>query len=304
MCGKTQQDGGVAVRIAPVAMLLVAVKQVGTYNFRMLTAAITGITGLAGGHLANALRARGCRVIGISRRFDTGFAWADMRVVPDLTDVDALRDAFRDCGIIFHFADRAQRKSYRKENVGVAARVVTAMRTSAQQCGVRRIVAASSVYAEDPYDLYGRSKRGMEEAALAASSGTPAVILRLPPLYGSGARGSVRHIARAAERGWPLPFKSANAPRRFLSLDALAELCGQLVELDDQAFAAIAGRTFTPVAPQIGSLAALSRTLGHGRTRLFPVPGIDLLLGGRVSRESLERDHDALRVATGWQALC
>lgn len=268
----------------------------------MMTVAITGITGLAGGHLASALRASGHRIIGVSRQRDTGPAWADMRVVSDLTDVDALRDAFRDCDIIFHFADRAQRKSYREEDVDMAARVMTAVRTGAQQCGVRRIVVASSVYAEDADDLYGQSKRKMEQAASAASPGTPAVVLRFPPLYGPGARGSVRHIARAAQRGWPLPFGSANAPRRFLSLDALADLCGRLAELDARTFAALTGRTFTPVAPHVGSLAALSRTLGHGRTRLFPVPGIDLLLGGRVPRATLERDRDALRAATGWQA--
>lgn len=227
-----------------------------------------------------------------------------MRIVPDLTNVDALSNAFFGCDIIFHFADRAQRRSYREEDVGLAARVVTAVRTAALRCAIHRIVAASSVYAEDANDRYGRSKRNMEKAGLAASPGTPAVILRLPPLYGSGARGSVRHIARAAERGWPLPFGSANAPRRFLSLAALADLCCHLAELDDRAFATITGNTFVPVSPQNGSLAALSRTLGEGRTRLFPVPGIDLLLGGRVAHEDLERDRAILRDATGWQASC
>lgn len=271
----------------------------------MAKIAITGVTGLAGGHVAHALRAAGHQIVGISRRVDADRAGEPVHTVPDLANADALTSALEGVDIVFHFADRADRKSYREEDVGSAAKVLTAIRTAAGRAGVRRIVAASSVYAERadrPDDLYGRSKRAMETAGVAPSPSVPALILRLPPLHGPGARGAVRHIARAVEKGWPLPFALARAPRRFLSLDALADLCVHLTAAPDAVFDRAAGRVFIPVDARHGSLAALSQALGGGKARLLPIPGIDRLLGGRVVPGQLERDRDALADAIGWQA--
>lgn len=271
----------------------------------MTIAAITGITGLAGGHVAHALRVAGHKVVGISRRETADQSGEPVRAVKDLADIDALTSALESCDIVFHFADRANRKSYGEQDVGSAAMVLTAIRTAAARAGVRRVVVASSVYAERtdrPDDRYGRSKRAMEAIGVAPSPGAPALILRLPPLHGPGARGAVRHIARAVEKGWPLPFALAHAPRRFLSLDALADLCIHLATVNDAVFDRAAGRIFVPVDARHGSLAALSRTLGGGKARLLPVPGIDRLLGGRVTPGQLERDRDALADVIGWQA--
>jgi nucleoside-diphosphate-sugar epimerase len=272
---------------------------------RMAIAAITGITGLAGGQVAHALQASGHKVIGISRRMSSNVLKADILTVPDLTDVDALTLAFQKCDIIFHFADRADRKSYSEEDVGAAAEVLNAIRIAATRNGIRRIVAFSSIYADDvsrSNDRYGRSKRAMEAVAMASTPGEPALIFRLPPLYGPGARGAVRYITRAIEKGWPLPFALARTSRRFLSLNALADLCVHLIRLDDDTFKRAEARIFVPVAVQDGSLAALSRAIGGDQVRLLPVPGIDQILGGCVAPGQLERDRDALSQAIGWLA--
>lgn len=271
----------------------------------MAVAAIIGITGLAGGQISRALRAAGHDVVGISRRHVSDAAFPVLHSVPDLADVTALTAALGGCDIVFHFADRADRKTYAEQHVESAARVMGALRAACATNGVHRIVAASSVYAErddQPADLYGRSKRAMEAVALASSPGAPAAILRLPPLHGPGARGAVRHVARAIAKGWPLPLALAKAPRRFLSLSALAELCVHLTQLDGATFARAAGHIWVPVSVSQGSLAALAQSLGEGRARLFPVPGIDRLLGGQVTREQLAQDHQVLFEATGWQA--
>ena len=271
----------------------------------MTTVAITGITGLAGGHVARALRAAGFDIVGISRRILDARTGIPMRTVPDMTDADAMAAAFEGADIILHFADRADRKSYSEEDVGTAATTLAAIRTAAMRNGIRRIVAFSSIYADrtDRHDdLYGRSKRAMEAAGIELAPGPQAVVLRLPPLYGPGARGAVRHIALACERGWPLPFALARAPRRFLSLDALADLCVHLANLKDPMFDKAAGRILVPVAVHEGSLAALSRAIGGKRTRLLPVPGIDRLLGGRVAPGQLEKDRDEMIDVVGWQA--
>jgi nucleoside-diphosphate-sugar epimerase len=271
----------------------------------MVVAAITGITGLAGGQVSRALIAAGYDVVGISRRRASEASLPMLHTVPDLTDVAGLTVALEKCDIVFHFADRADRKTYGEQHVNTAAAVMTALRTACANNGVHRIVAASSVYAErDEHvdDLYGRSKRAMEAVALAPSPATPAVILRLPPLHGPGAQGAVRHVMRAIAKGWPLPLALATAPRRFLSLSALADLCVHLTQLDTAAFARAAGRIWVPVNESQGSLAALARSLGGDRTKLFPMPGIDRLLSGQITAERLEQDRQALLAATGWQA--
>ena len=270
-----------------------------------MVVAITGITGLAGSHIGRRIRAAGHDVVGISRRRMSDASFPVFHTVPDLTDVAALTVALEGCDSVFHFADRADRKTYGKQHVENAATVMSALRAACAINGVQRIVAASSVYAERddrPDDLYGRSKRAMEAVALAPSPGVPAVVLRLPPLHGPGARGAVRHVMRAMDNGWPLPLALAKAPRRFLSLSALAELCVHLTQLDGAAFARAAGHIWFPVNVSEGSLAALARSLGQGRAKLLPVPGIDHLLSGRVTAERLAQDRQALFEATGWQA--
>jgi nucleoside-diphosphate-sugar epimerase len=271
----------------------------------MATVAITGITGLAGEYTARALRSGGHTVVGISRQTAIGRAGEPVLTVTNLADVDALASALNGCDIVFHFADRADRKSYQEKDVGSAAAILQAIRAAAARARICRIVTASSVFAEHVDrrdDRYGRSKRAMEAAGMAADPGPRALILRMPPLYGPGARGAVRHLARAVENGWPLPFGWATAPRRFLSLDALADLCVHLTEVDDATFDRAAGRIFVPVDVRHGSLAALCRTLGDGKARLLPVPGIDKLLGGRVPVGQLEQDQAELIDAVRWQA--
>jgi len=272
----------------------------------MAIVAITGITGLAGGHVGHALRAAGHVVVGISRRQSVEWEGQATCVVSDLTDPAALTTALQGCDTILHFADRADRRTYSEADIDAAARMLSAIRKAAAANGIRRIVAASSVYAErddQSDDLYGRSKRAMEAVGLAKEPGAAALVLRLPPLHGTGAKGAVRHIARAVGKGWPLPFGLARTPRRFLSLDALADLCLHLVELEEGAFTRATGQIWVPLNVNQGSLSALARALGNGRnTRLLPIPGIDRLLGGRVPPGQLERDRDALLAAVGWQA--
>lgn len=269
----------------------------------MATIAITGITGLAGSSVARALRGAGQAVVGITRRSDTASCGADLRTVRDLRDADALAAALHGCDMVLHFADRANRKSYNECDVDTAATVMTALRIACNRTRINRIVAISSVYAEREdrsSDRYVRSKRAMEAVALAPSPGARAMVFRLPPLHGPGAKGAVRHIAAAVRRGWPLPLGLANAPRRFLSLDALAQLCVRLAMLDDLRFDAATGAIWYPSNSDEASLAALARSLG--KAKLIPVPGIDSLLSGTVSAGQLIDEQDALHRATGWRA--
>lgn len=270
----------------------------------MATIAITGFSGLAGGCVGQALAARGHHIIGISRQPIAHLHGREVRSVPELRDEEAMATALRGCECVLHFADRADRRSYTEEIVGSAAAVMRSIRSASARCGISRIVVASSVHAERDdasADRYAQSKRGMENVALADEPGAPAVVLRLPPLYGAGARGAVRHIAKAVAAGVPLPLAFAKAPRRFLSLNALGAFCAVLVSLEESRFRAMAGRVWYPSSSEASSLAALARSLGGRHARLFPVPGVDLLFAGRVSAARLASERAAIVEATGLQ---
>lgn len=269
----------------------------------MARIAITGISGLAGGHVGHQLIARGHEVVGISRRTAAPGTSLPMCQVTDFRDIDSWETALTGCDILFHFADRADRHSYTDSNVSDAAQAMTAIRNAAAVLGLDRLVVASSIYAERPdlpADRYGRSKRAMEAVALADLPGSPAVVLRLPPLYGPGAGGMVAHVSRAVTRKWPLPFGMATAGRRFLSLDALASLCGHLAGMDVSDFARMSGQIWGPAEPQVASLKALAKALG--RPWLIPVPGIDRLIGGRIAPEQIQAEQERIAKVSGWYA--
>ncbi|WBY07948.1 NAD-dependent epimerase/dehydratase family protein [Sphingomonas sp. 7/4-4] len=269
----------------------------------MCVVAITGITGLAGGAVSRRLRHANHEIVGISRRDIEEFDGFPVRSVPDFSDATAFARALRGCDAVLHFADRADRKSYTEANVDAASEAMHAIRIAAGQLNLSRLVAMSSVYAgREPSarDFYGLSKRRMEAVALAPDPGLPAAILRLPPLYGAGAKGSVGHIARAARAGIPLPFALAKAPRRFLGLDDLGELCLAILSLDQNRFAAMQGHIYYPSSARGGSLSALARLTNTGRTHLIAVPGIDHLIPGAVSAKQISEEREALTRATGW----
>lgn len=270
------------------------------------TIAITGITGLAGGSVGRVLQRAGHRIVGISRQNDVSIDGAEMRTVNDLRNSDALMAVLEGCDTILHFADRADRKTYAESDVDTAGLIMIALRTACDQLGIHRIVAASSVYAERDdraSDRYVRSKRRMEACALAPTPGAQAVVLRLPPLHGQGARGTIRHIANAAQRGWPLPFGLARASRRFLSLKALGDLCVAIATLDDERFAKGAGSILYPSSPSETSLAELAISLGKGNARLVPVPGIDHLVSGVIPAAQLADERNELYRVIGWREM-
>ncbi len=268
----------------------------------MARIAITGMSGLAGGYIGRHMIACDHEVVGISRRPSTADTAMPMRQVADVQDVEAWMTALAGCDIVFHFADRADRRNYTEDNVGDAARTMAAIRGAAAMLGLTRIVAASSIYAERP-DLpanrYGRSKLAMEAVAVAGSSGSSAIVLRLPPLYGPGAGGMMAHINRAVTRGWPLPFGMATAGRRFLSFDALASLCAHLAEVDAAVFSLMTGQVWGPADPRVVSLKSLAKSLGHAR--LIPVPGIDRLIPGRTTRARIVAEQERIAQVSGWR---
>ena len=186
---------------------------------------VTGATGFIGRVLCAALRERGLFVRAIARREADG-PWDEL-VTADLAAADAPADLLRGVDTVFHLAGKAHAlaelaaddASYRRINVGVTERLLALAARDAPA----RIVFASSVKAaaDDPercvdegWDAppttpYGRSKRESERLVLEAGegSGMHVAVLRLPLVYGGGAKGNLWKMmdAVARDRFPPVP---------------------------------------------------------------------------------------------------
>jgi UDP-glucose 4-epimerase len=88
----------------------------------------------------------------------------------------------------------------------------------------------SNVCSVPPKGIYGRSKWEAERllTSTLANSNTQLIILRPPLIYGPKAKGTLFQLICLIERGFPLPLKSSQAKRSFLSV---SNLCSAILTL-------------------------------------------------------------------------
>ena len=285
---------------------------------------VTGASGFVGRSLCARLMADGHGVIAAVRRPGTAPVQTTESVVGDLAGPVDWTGPMTGVDAVVHLAARVHvmRESAADPDAAFAAVNVAAtgrLADAARAAGVRRFLFLSSVKAlgeategrpfrdDDPaapLDAYGRSKRDGEDL-LAAFDGIEVVILRPPLVYGAGATGNLRTLARLVRRGVPLPVAGIRNRR---SLIGAANLAG--------AIAFCLGRTDAVghrlvVADTHLSTEALARALAaaDGRSaRLLPVPRFlfgplrRLGAGGLIDRlaGSLEVDPAGL-LAMGWR---
>lgn len=85
-----------------------------------------------------------------------------------------------------------------------------------------------------PTCAYGRSKRAAELAALTHfpdSNASRLSILRLPPVYGAGMKGNLAKMLHLADTPYPLPFGALRNRRSLLSVEALAAVVVDLLQM-------------------------------------------------------------------------
>jgi nucleoside-diphosphate-sugar epimerase len=295
------------------------------------TVVVTGAGGFIGSALCGELRARGRPLIGTVRGMRSGMP-PDLQPVGDLADAgDAvLDDLVGGAEAVVHLAGRAHvlqddardpEAAYARANAEMTARLARA----AARAEVRRFVLASSVkvngestrrgrpFAPDdaphPEDAYARSKLAAERALFEAARDTPMVpiVLRLPLVYGTAARGNFPRLVDAVRRGRRLPLASIDNRRALLYVGNLVDAISAVLDVPQPRpgvyFVADTESVSTP--DLVRAIAAAWRV----RPRLYAMPvwllRIVAALGGRratIDRltRSLEIDARSFRELTGW----
>ncbi len=220
---------------------------------------------------------------------------------------------------LFSAADAA---AHRLANEEVTERLARA----AIAAGVRRFVFASTVKVNGeasapgrplrpddpvaPQDAYARSKHAAERALSDIAGGTAMtpLTLRLPLVYGAGARGNFRALVDAvAARRW-LPFGGIDNRRSLLGIDNLVDALDAAIDAPNVAGGVHFIADSDPVStPEL--MRAIAAALGVP-ARLVPVPVALLRCAGWLIRRqaaidrltgSLEVDTGSFAAATGWR---
>ncbi|MDR2507672.1 MAG: NAD-dependent epimerase/dehydratase family protein [Candidatus Accumulibacter sp.] len=270
-----------------------------------MTTLITGATGFIGRCLAQAGE----------RRMTRNPAGRPGEVKGDLLDPASLETACDGMETVFHCAGYAHTlvsadpASHWRINYEGTCNLLKA----AGQAGVRRFVFLSSVLAMasagdacvdeehpgDPVSLYGKAKRAAEEAVFDASAkyGMHAVVLRLPLVYGKGARGNMAHMVRGIRAGWLPPLPDTKNRRSLIHVsDAVAAI--RLVSGDARANA----RTYIVADPRPYSgreiYDALREALGMPPAR-WRIPARLFRFGGRFGDMLVAVSGKALPMPSG-----
>ncbi len=164
-------------------------------------AAVTGITGFIGGHLASELTRRGWRLRVLTRSMPRlqGMAGPPVEVVQgSLSDQGALRDLVGGADAVVHLAGAIKgrnRADFMAANAEGTAALAGAWRAHAPDA---RFIHLSSMAAREPgLSHYAASKHAAEERLRAIGAGADWSILRPAVVYGPGDRETLR-IFRAA----------------------------------------------------------------------------------------------------------
>jgi nucleoside-diphosphate-sugar epimerase len=246
--------------------------------------AVTGATGFVGGHLAEALLARGDRVKALARSPAPGLVEAGAEIVTGtLDDAAALGRLVEGAEVVHHVAGAIAARS-ESELMRVNGEGTARLAEAARAAGVRRFVYVSSLAVSGPsargrplddagparpVTPYGRSKQAGEEAT--ARSGAPFTIVRPPVVYGPRDEALLL-LFRLARRGLvPLPGDGAQE----LSLIFAPDLARAL--LAAAASPGAEGRTYHAAHPEVATQRELVHSIGRatgGPVRTLTLPAL------------------------------
>lgn len=201
----------------------------------MTVISVTGASGFVGRHVCSSFSSAGHAVLQIGREHLIG---------------DVLSERLSGTEVLIHLAARAHvlyensgdaEAQFSKVNVDLTRRIAdAAMRARVKQfvflssAGVLGATSPNEGFGDDspaqPHDAYTRSKLQAElwlKSALPDSMGL--AIVRVPMVYGPGARGNFQRLLNMAMTGTSLPIGGLRAPRSMISVRNLVDLLHAIV---------------------------------------------------------------------------
>ena len=149
-----------------------------------------------------------------------------------------------------------------------------------------------------PEDLYAKSKSDAEKSLWEISSrtGLEVVVVRLPLVYGYGAKGNLARLIKLVKAGIPLPLSMVKNQRSMIGIDNLTDLlirCIDHPEASGKTFLASDGEDLS--TPELIKLIASS--IGR-KANPFPVPIFLLKFLGSIfgKTEEINRLVGSLRI--------
>ena len=293
--------------------------------------AVTGADGFIGAAYSRRLAKRGQPVLRLVRTRSADSRGDAVEIDLAHAQADALTRALHGAFAVVHLAGRVHvmnetardaDAAYKAANVDMTERVALA----AVAAGVRRFVFASTVKvngevtlpgkpfrpgdAASPHDAYARSKLSAERTLAQVAGGTSMIAtnLRLPLVYGPGARGNFRRLVDAIAARRVLPFGAIDNRRSLVALDHVLDAFDAVID----APAAVVGTHFVADAQSVSTpelVRAIASALGVA-PRLVAVPVFALRIAGALTGryetvarlvDSLEVDPSSLARVTAWK---
>tara|TARA_Y100000389_G_C17458710_1_gene520031 strand:- start:76 stop:1026 length:951 start_codon:yes stop_codon:yes gene_type:complete len=283
---------------------------------------VTGASGFVGKSLCETLSKSGRSVFGAVRSSNSILINNNVKYISvgDISFKKDWKNFLYNVDCIIHCAGIAHKMNndknfdvYRLTNIDGTKHLAE----QAVEAGVKRLIFLSSIKVNGestnntkskkkfsdndipaPMDLYAVSKLKAERALWEVSSktGLEVVVLRLPLVYGYGAKGNLAKLVKLIKSGIPLPLGMINNKRSMIGIDNLIDLLNQCIDHPDAS-----GKTFLVSegedlsTPELIKLIALS--MGR-KAILFPVPIFLLKLLGSIfgKGEEINRLAGSLRI--------
>jgi len=282
---------------------------------------ITGANGFIGKTLCKSLNAPDNHIRGFVRTMDLDYNSLENEHIPvgDINLKTNWKDHLKGFECIIHCAGLTHKISNIKDiNVYNLVNIDGTKRLAEQavEAGIKRLVFLSSVKVNgestyqitkqkfshkdksNPKSFYARSKLEAEKALLEISSrtGLEVVVVRLPLVYGYGAKGNLERLIKLVKSGIPLPLGLVKNQRSMIGIDNLVDLLIRCIDhpaASGKIFLASDGVDLS--TPELIKIIASSM---ERKANLFPLPIFMLELLGLVFGRSkdINRLVGSLRV--------
>ena len=240
--------------------------------------------------------------------------------VGDINSNTNWSQSLENCEVIIHCAGKVHVMD-NKDNLYDYYKVNTEgtknLAEQATKAGVKRLVFLSSIkvngentekinirkkfYYKDipaPQDVYARSKLEAEKALweISLRTGLEVVVVRLPLVYGYGAKGNLSRLIKLLKLGIPLPLSLIKNQRSMIGIDNLVNLlirCIDHPKANGKTFLASDGEDLS--TPQLIKL--ISSSMGR-KAYLFPAPLFLLKILGSIfgKQKEIIRLTESLRI--------